>query len=460
MNRRSAPRRDSGARPSLPDPDRYAQRYAHCDVLVVGAGPAGLAAALAAAESGARVMLCDEQAEFGGSLLANRAATIDGLPAAAVARARRIAALRRQSARDAAAAHDGIRLLPAQPDRPLTSGSPITWRIRMRTLAARAALAGARARGRARDRRDRAAAGFPGQRPARASCWPAPCGPTCIVTACAPAPRAVVVTANDAAYAAALDLQAAGVDDCRDCGRARCSWPVACCERLRVRAGIEILTRAIVRRHARRAPRQRRRHRQRPTSGIGADRRTLRCDCVLMSGGFTPSVHLFSQSRGKLQWDEATRSVRAGHLGRTRTRGRRLPRRRWPRDGAGRWRRRKALPPQRPSGHDEPRRLRSPSAGSMPAPMPRPPAPSAPAGDGVRRPSSIGSTTSRANDLALAAREGFRSIEHVKRYTTTGMATDQGKTSNLNALGDRRRGPRQADSRSRAARRSACRTRR
>ena len=44
-------------------------RYAHCDVLVVGAGPAGLAAALAAAECGAHVMLCDEQAEFGGSLL-------------------------------------------------------------------------------------------------------------------------------------------------------------------------------------------------------------------------------------------------------------------------------------------------------------------------------------------------------------------------------------------------------
>ena len=40
-----------------------------------------------------------------------------------------------------------------------------------------------------------------------------------------------------------------------------------------------------------------------------------------------------------------------------------------------------------------------------------------------------------AKDLALALREGFRSIEHVKRYTTTGMATDQGKTSNLNALG-------------------------
>ncbi len=67
-----------GVAPTRPDPDRYAQRYAHCDVLVVGGGPAGLAAALAAAESGVRVMLCDESSEFGGSLLGDAAARIDG----------------------------------------------------------------------------------------------------------------------------------------------------------------------------------------------------------------------------------------------------------------------------------------------------------------------------------------------------------------------------------------------
>ena len=53
----------------------------------------------------------------------------------------------------------------------------------------------------------------------------------------------------------------------------------------------------------------------------------------------------------------------------------------------------------------------------------------------VSQPSSISRTTSPPKDLALAVREGFRSVEHVKRYTTAGMATDQGKTSNMNALG-------------------------
>src|ERR1700722_7170191 len=96
-----------GKSPTLADPDRYTNRFAHCDVLVVGAGPAGLAAALAAASSGAKVIICDEQAEFGGRLLSepsdshatnahaadlhstgshalsSRAANIDGVPASA-----------------------------------------------------------------------------------------------------------------------------------------------------------------------------------------------------------------------------------------------------------------------------------------------------------------------------------------------------------------------------------------
>src|SRR6202042_2959646 len=71
-----------GRAPKARDADHYANLYAHCDVAIVGAGPAGLAAALAAARGGARVMLFDEQAELGGSLLAENAAHLEGQPAA------------------------------------------------------------------------------------------------------------------------------------------------------------------------------------------------------------------------------------------------------------------------------------------------------------------------------------------------------------------------------------------
>ena len=70
-----------GEAPRLPDPDRYAQQHAHCEVLVVGAGPAGLAAALAASRNGARVIFCDERPRFGGSLLSDDRSRIDGLAA-------------------------------------------------------------------------------------------------------------------------------------------------------------------------------------------------------------------------------------------------------------------------------------------------------------------------------------------------------------------------------------------
>ncbi|WP_141703825.1 2Fe-2S iron-sulfur cluster-binding protein, partial [Methylobrevis pamukkalensis] len=70
-----------GAASGLPDPDSYETVTAHCDVLVVGAGPAGLMAALSAARSGARVILATADTRLGGQLLAERHA-IDGRPGA------------------------------------------------------------------------------------------------------------------------------------------------------------------------------------------------------------------------------------------------------------------------------------------------------------------------------------------------------------------------------------------
>ena len=66
-----------GRAPVEPDPDHYDRRYAFCDVLVVGAGPSGLMAALTAARSGARVIVTDDAPALGGSLLASTS-TIDG----------------------------------------------------------------------------------------------------------------------------------------------------------------------------------------------------------------------------------------------------------------------------------------------------------------------------------------------------------------------------------------------
>jgi sarcosine oxidase subunit alpha len=70
-----------GTSPSEGDPDSYDKRFAHCDVLVVGAGVSGLMAALVAGRAGARVMLCDEQSEPGGWLLSSDE-LIDQRPAA------------------------------------------------------------------------------------------------------------------------------------------------------------------------------------------------------------------------------------------------------------------------------------------------------------------------------------------------------------------------------------------
>ena len=69
-----------------PDTAAYDKLFVHTDVLVVGAGPSGLAAALSAARSGARVILLDEQAELGGSLLASRTELVDGSPGDRVGR--------------------------------------------------------------------------------------------------------------------------------------------------------------------------------------------------------------------------------------------------------------------------------------------------------------------------------------------------------------------------------------
>ncbi|MDB6090069.1 MAG: sarcosine oxidase subunit alpha [Gammaproteobacteria bacterium] len=422
-----------GESPTQADPDRYSNRYVHCDVLVVGAGPAGLAAASAAADVGARVILCDEQSELGGSLLGEpdgaRAPQIEGERASAwltqtidtLTRNPRVSLLPRTTA-FGYFPHNLVGLNQRLTDH-LANPHPDSPRERQWQVRAQEVVLATGAI----------------ERPL---VFPGNDRPGILLAAAArtyvnrygviPGSRAVVITACDEAYRAALDLHDAGVFIATIADvRAQAYGPLA--ERAR-RAGLPVQTLTTLVGTSGRL-----RVNAVQLARIGDDGKvidgvqTMPCDLVLMSGGFTPSVHLFSQSRGKLAWDDKAQSfVPAQSAERVRSAGScrgTFALAAVLEDGASagsaaagdagfaNTARRPAVP------------AADPAIGAYAGALPQP-------GESTGHKAFIdwqNDVTTR--DLALATREGFRSIEHIKRYTTTGMATDQGKTSNLNALG-------------------------
>jgi sarcosine oxidase subunit alpha len=432
-----------GTAPTLPDPDRYAQRFAHCDVLVVGAGPAGVAAALAAARAGARVILCDEQCEFGGSLLseaADAAARIEGRSGQAwlAASLAQLAAQPHVTLLPRTTAfgyfpHNLVglseRLTEHLPQPPADLPRERQWQVRAREVVL---AAGAIERPLVFPGNDRPGIMLAGA----AASWLHRYGVL-------PGTRAVLVTATDDAYETALALQRAGVfiatvADVRAGESAAASGARA--------AGIPVMSCATVLGSSGRRRVSALRLAQLKEGSI-VSTQTQPCDVVLMAGGFTPSVHLYSQSRGKLEWDEELQAFLPGAPAeRVRCAGAcrgvfALPAVLCDGAAAGEAAARDALAPGRtgvwPAGalQRDSTTLPPPAgAGAVHASaacrgaLPCPP--------GARGRAFVDwQNDVTTKDLALATREGFRSIEHVKRYTTTGMATDQGKTSNLNALG-------------------------
>lgn len=413
-----------GVAPTEADPDHYASRYAHCDVLVVGAGVAGLSAALAAAQAGAKVVLCDEQAEAGGALRFDSTVRIDGIDGyewaqktvAALGAMENVQVLTRTTA-FGYYNHNFVGLVERVTDHIANPGRHLPrerlWQLR----AKRVILAnGAIERHMVFPNNDR-----PGIMLASAARM------YLNQYGVAVGQKVGVYTAHDSAYEAAFDLKRAGVEivaivDCRQ-------TPGAAVLAEARSLGIDVLAgQSVVN-----------------TSGKlristmtvarngGGSPRKIAVDALLVSAGWTPSVHLFSQSRGKVAFEPETQRFLPGTYAQD------------------------CLSVGACNGTDDLQQTieESLAAGELMAQA------AGKSGGGkislsaeqahqwtggmIGAAEGAGPEASAkafidfqhdvcAKDIRLAVREGMHSIEHIKRFTTNGMASDQGKLSNMHGL--------------------------
>ncbi|TPE53526.1 sarcosine oxidase subunit alpha family protein [Amaricoccus solimangrovi] len=418
-----------GVVPEEGDADRYEYLYAHCDVLVAGGGVSGLAAALAAGRAGARVLLMEQTPVWGGRALVD-GPEIAGGPAAdwIAAALGELDALpnvtRRARAMVAGAYDHGYALAEEMLGDTDFGPRARLWRIRARRIVtATGAL-----------ERPLAFAGndVPGVMLASAV------RDYLELYGVSVGDRTVVVTNNDDGYRTAIALARAGrtVPAVLD---ARPAAGGALPEEARA-LGIRIETgRGVARVRGGKAVRGVAVCDQ---EGEGAVVGRIACDAVAMSGGWSPVVHLWSHSGGRLAWNETL-----AHFAPDTGRPPLGP------DGEG-----FAIPAGCASGAlvAEEAMNDAHAAGlraaqelgfrveDTPAPAARSPHEDPPravwmmparARPGLRAKAFLDFQNDvKVSDVRLAAREGYVSVEHAKRYTTLGMATDQGKLSNINGL--------------------------
>ena len=415
------------------DPDRYEKTHAHCDVLIAGGGAAGLMAALSAGASGARVIIADEQQEMGGWLLSETDTAINGAPADSWISAT-LAALEEMP---------NVTLLPRTTVCAYMDQNYLTLAERVT------------------DHLDNVPAHLPRQR-----IWKVRAKQVVMAQGCherplvfggndlpgvmlsgavrsyinrygvVPGRRAVVVTAHDDAYRTAFAMADAGiyVRAIIDMRPAPASALVA--EAMQRQITVHTSHAIISAEGSRHVGRIKAARINTDTAEINGDPFYIDCDLVAMSAGLTPVVNLHSQARGKLRWDDRQlcfvpdtyheAAICAGA-------------------GNGIFDLEAAMADAAAAGAD------AASKAGFDAAAATVPEVDAPKQD--YRPLDLWKVVSdaspgagpkafidyqndvTASDIKLAVREGYQSVEHVKRYTTNGMATDQGKTSNINALG-------------------------
>lgn len=404
-----------GVTPELPDPDRYDLTHAHTDVLVVGGGPAGVAAAHAAARKGARVILADDQPHLGGSLHWR-------VPADSSVKAR--AWLEQTSGE-----------LRSLPNVTLLTRTIVASYYDQNALVAVEQLATGAARQKLWQIRAHEVVLATGavERPL---VFPGNDVPGVMLAdsvlqylerygvACGK--RVAVFTNNNSAYRVALALQKAGVQVVAIVDATPAPNHAAHAEARA--AGIDIYPESIVART----------HGSRSLAGItvaakdGGKR--IPCDLLCVSGGWSPTVHLHSQSGGAVDFDARRgmfvpgRTVQAcvsvGAARGTFSLAEVL------KEGAASGQA-AALNATKPKPQDLGREPELPAFAPEPAYQFH-----ALWGAAAKAGKAFVDLASdvTAADVALAARENYASVEHLKRYTTLGMGVDQGRTSNVNGL--------------------------
>ncbi len=408
-----------GRAPEHPDPGTCEHVHAHCDVLVVGAGPAGLAAALAAGRTGARVILADDQIEAGGRLLGERT-DLDGRPAlawvgAVTAELHALAEVRVLQRTTITGYYDHNFLLGCET---LHGGVAARatprqrlWKIRAREVVL---ATGATERPVIFADNDRPGIMLASAVRTYLNRYGVRAGE-----------RTVLVTTHDDAYRTVLDLADAGtsvaaVIDLRP--EADGYLP----QQARAR-GIEVLTGYEVA-----GTDGRTRVRGLTARAVDGTGRHFDCDLIAMSAGWVPNVQLHAQARGRLVYDDALNTFVPGESVQAAA-------------AVGAARGRLSLREALAQGWVEGSRAAA-ACGFPPvafADMPRAAEPEE-AARGWQRglPCAVAArkafvdfhTDVTVADIALAVQEGYDVPEHLKRYTTAGMGVDQGKTGSMNTL--------------------------